>query len=149
MDISRAHKVLGIYPGASKDEVKRAYRDMAQVWHPDRFEHNERLAQKAQKNLKRINEAFSLLKDYDPPADSPAPSRLGQTFSAVKDLGDMLTTRIPGVRRARRGRRQVVLGLGEIERTGVLYRRKKKSKAWIFWLLAAVVIVAALLWLLL
>ncbi|UCD23786.1 MAG: J domain-containing protein [Gemmatimonadota bacterium] len=147
MDINRAYKVLGLYPGASKDDVKRAYRDLAQVWHPDRFEHNERLAEKAQKNLKRINEAFALLKDYDPPPDARPPSRLGQTFSAVKDLGDMLTTRIPGVRRPRRGRRPVVLGLGEIERTGVSYRRKRKSKAWIFWFLVAVVTVAVILWL--
>jgi hypothetical protein len=146
MDPSRAYKVLGLYPGASKDEIKGAYRDLAQVWHPDRFEHNERLAQKAQKNLKRINEAFSLLKDYDPPADSPAPSRLGQTFSAVMDLGDMLTTRVPGLRRPiRRGGRPVVLGLGEIERTGAVYRRKRRSKAWILWLVAAVVVVAVLL----
>ena len=146
MDFNRAYKVLGLYPGASRDEVKRAYRDMAQVWHPDRFEHNERLAQKAQKNLKRINEAFNLLKDYDPPPEAPAASRLGQTFSAVRDLGDMLTTRVPGLRRPiRRGGRPVVLGLGEIERTGVVYRRKRRSRAWIFWLVAAVVIGAALL----
>jgi hypothetical protein len=144
VDPSRAYKVLGLYPGASKDEVKRAYRDMAQVWHPDRFEHNERLAEKAQKNLKRINEAFDLLKDYDPPPEAPAASRLGQTFSAVMDLGDMLTTRIPGVRRARRGRRPVVLGVGEIERTGVVYRKKRRSRAWIFWLVAVVVILAGL-----
>jgi hypothetical protein len=151
VDPSRAYKVLGLYPGASRDEVKRAYRDMAQVWHPDRFEHNERLAQKAQKNLKRINEAFNLLKDYDPPPEAPAASRLGQTFSAVRDLGDMLTTRVPGLRRPvrPRGRRPVVLGLGDIERTGVVHGRKRRSKAWIFWLLAAVVIGAALLWLLL
>ena len=147
MDFNRAYKVLGLYPGASKDEVKRAYRDMAQVWHPDRFEHNERLAQKAQKNLKRINEAFELLEDYEPPPDAPRPSRLGQTFSAVRDLGDMLTTRVPGLRRPgrRRDRRQVVLGLGEIERTGVVYRKKRRSKAWIFWLMAVVVVVAVLL----
>jgi hypothetical protein len=151
VDFNRAYKVLGLYPGASRDEVKRAYRDMAQVWHPDRFEHNERLAQKAQKNLKRINEAFNLLKDYDPPPEAPAASRLGQTFSAVRDLGDMLTTRVPGLRRPvrPRGRRPVVLGLGDIERTGVVHGRKRRSKAWIFWLLAAVVIGAALLWLLL
>jgi len=148
MDIARAYKVLGLYPGASRDEVKRAYRDLAQVWHPDRFEHNERLAQKAQRNLKRINEAFALLKDHDPPPDAAAPSRLGQTFSAVKDLGDILTTRIQ--RRAAgpgpaRGQPRVVLGLGEIERTGVVRRsRKKRSRRWIFWVLAAVVTVAGI-----
>jgi len=59
----------------------------------------------------------------------------------------MLTTRVPGLRRPTRtrGRRQVVLGLGEIERTGIVYRRKRRSKAWIFWLVAAVVVVGVLL----
>jgi len=53
---------------------------------------------------------------------------------------------VPGLRRPiRRGGRPVVLGLGEIERTGVVYRRKRRSRAWIFWLVAAVVIGAALL----
>jgi hypothetical protein len=148
MDISRAYKVLGLYPGASKDEVKRAYRDLAQVWHPDRFEHNERLAAKAQKNVKRINEAFALLQDYDPPPDAEPASRLSQTFSAVRDLGDMLTTRVPGLsgrRKPRRQRPQVVLGLGDIERTGVVRRSRKRSKSWILWVVAFVVVVGALL----
>jgi len=148
MEVARAYKVLGLYPGASKDEVKRAYRDLAQVWHPDRFEHNERLAQKAQRNLKRINEAFALLKDHEPTPEELSSSRLNQTFSAVRDLGDMLATRIPGMGaspRRRPGQPHVVLGLGEIERTGVVRRRRKKrSRAWIFWLVAAVVIVAGI-----
>ncbi len=148
MDVARAYRVLGLYPGSSKDEVKRAYRDLAQVWHPDRFEHNERLARKAQKNLKRINEAFALLKDYEPTPEELSSSRLNQTFSAVRDLGDMLATRIPGmgaIPRRRPGQPHVVLGLGKIERTGVVRRRRKKrSRAWIFWVVAAVVIVAGI-----
>lgn len=148
MDISRAYKILGLYPGASKDEVKRAYRDLAQVWHPDRFEHNERLAEKAQKNVKRINEAFALLRDYDPPSNAQPASRLSQTFSAVRDLGDMLTTRVPGIsgrRKPRQQRRQVVLGLGDIERTGVVRRRRRRSTSWILWVVVFVVIVGGLL----
>ena len=42
-DIRRAYKILGLYPGSSQAEVKSAYRDLAQVWHPDRFAHDERL----------------------------------------------------------------------------------------------------------
>jgi curved DNA-binding protein CbpA len=147
MDISRAYKILGLYPGASKDEVKRAYRDLMQVWHPDRFGHNERLAEKAQRNVKRINEAFALLRDYDPPANAQPASRLSQTFSAVRDLGDMLTTRVPGIsgRRKPRQRPQVVLGLGDIERTGVVRRKRRRSRSWILWLVAFVVILGGLL----
>lgn len=63
-DLQRCYDELGIQPGASLDEVKRAYRDMATVWHPDRFAHNQRLQQKAQDKLKAINHAYNRLKDH-------------------------------------------------------------------------------------
>jgi hypothetical protein len=50
--------VLGLKPGASAQELKAAYRDMAKVWHPDRFTHDPRLQQKAQEKLKEINDAY-------------------------------------------------------------------------------------------
>ncbi len=153
MDINRAYRVLGLYPGAERDEVKRAYRDLAQVWHPDRFSHNDRLAAKAQKNFKRIQEAFELLKDYDPPADAQPASVLGTTFSTVRDLGDILATRVSGIHtrpRTRRTPARQVLGLGEIERTGfVRRRRRRRKKGWI-WAVAGVIAVGlALAWYLL
>jgi hypothetical protein len=52
---------LGVKPGASTAELKAAYRDMAKVWHPDRFGHDERLQKKAQEMLKEINEAYEQL----------------------------------------------------------------------------------------
>jgi curved DNA-binding protein CbpA len=74
MDPSRAYRVLGLPSDSSKEEVREAYRDLAQVWHPDRFTHSERLAAKAEKNLKRINEAFEVLRNCKP---SPEGSRAG------------------------------------------------------------------------
>jgi hypothetical protein len=56
------YRILGLDPGASPDQVKEAYRDMAKVWHPDRFAHDPRLQQKAQERLKAINEAYEILK---------------------------------------------------------------------------------------
>jgi hypothetical protein len=147
-DINRAYRVLGLYPGASQDEVKRAYRDLAQVWHPDRFSHNDRLEAKAQKNFKRINEAFELLRDYEPPPDAPPPSRLSATFSVVRDLGDVLTTRMSGIRsppRPIRRQERDVLGLGAIERTGAVRRRRvrRRSKRWV-WVVVVVIAVGSL-----
>jgi len=55
------YELLGVRPGASANELKEAYRDMAKVWHPDRFSHDPRLQQKAQEKLKEINEAYDRL----------------------------------------------------------------------------------------
>src|SRR4028119_13609 len=54
-------EVLGVSEGASAQELKAAYRDLAKVWHPDRFAHDPRLQQKAQEKLKEINEAYEQL----------------------------------------------------------------------------------------
>ncbi|MEG4326813.1 J domain-containing protein [Microcoleus sp. herbarium5] len=60
-DINRCYEILEIEPGSSLEEIKRAYRDLAFVWHPDRFAHNDRLQQKAHQRLTEINEAYQQL----------------------------------------------------------------------------------------
>jgi hypothetical protein len=60
-DLSRAYELLGVRPGVSSGELKAAHRDLAKVWHPDRFLHDPRLQEKAQEKLKEINEAYDLL----------------------------------------------------------------------------------------
>jgi hypothetical protein len=57
------YRVLGLAPGASEAEVKQAYRDLARVWHPDRFGTDPRLAAKAAEKLKEINRAYEALTD--------------------------------------------------------------------------------------
>jgi hypothetical protein len=57
----RFYEVLGMRPGASRQELKAAYRDLTKVWHPDRFAHDPRLQQKAEEKLKEINEAYEQL----------------------------------------------------------------------------------------
>jgi tetratricopeptide (TPR) repeat protein len=58
MDIQRYFDILELDSKASSDEVKQAYRDLVNVWHPDRFPGNPRLKQKAEEKLKEINEAY-------------------------------------------------------------------------------------------
>lgn len=60
-ELDRAYDVLGVKPGVSDRELKAAHRDMAKVWHPDRFVHDPRLQEKAQEKLKEINEAYEQL----------------------------------------------------------------------------------------
>ena len=69
---ARCLETLGLAPGASAQEIKAAYRDLAKVWHPDRFTHEPRLQQKAQEKLKEINDAYQQLLTgrYSAPRDA-------------------------------------------------------------------------------
>jgi COMPASS component SWD3 len=58
LDHDKAYEVLGVKPGVSNRDLKAAHRDLAKVWHPDRFLHDPRLQEKAQEKLKEINEAY-------------------------------------------------------------------------------------------
>ena len=60
-DINRCYEILEIEPGTSLEDIKRAYRDLVFVWHPDRFANNDRLQQKAHQRLTEINEAYQQL----------------------------------------------------------------------------------------
>jgi len=61
------YKILGIEKGASKDEIKKAFRQLARKYHPDVNPGN----QEAEEKFKEINEAFQVLgnpekkKQYD------------------------------------------------------------------------------------
>jgi hypothetical protein len=72
LDPMQAYGILGLNPGATLDEVRVAYRDLAQVWHPDRFVDNQRLREKAALTLQQINEAYAVLRDYRPAPAVPA-----------------------------------------------------------------------------
>jgi hypothetical protein len=64
--IERALETLELDPDATPIEIKQAYRDLAKVWHPDRFpEDDSRLRKKAEEKLKEINEAYEILKGYN------------------------------------------------------------------------------------
>jgi hypothetical protein len=99
-DLSKAYELLGVKPGVSNRELKAAHRDLAKVWHPDRFLHDPRLQEKAQEKLKEINEAYDLLSSGKIPR--PAPARSADTVysSAVspsipRRRGNWLRAAIP------------------------------------------------------
>jgi curved DNA-binding protein CbpA len=58
MNFREALEMLDLDRKASIEEAKQAYKDLANIWHPDRFSNNPRLKQKAEEKLKRINAAY-------------------------------------------------------------------------------------------
>ncbi len=61
MDIRKCCNLLDLDPGYSQEDLKQAYKDLVQVWHPDRFSHSKRLKEKAEDKLKQINLAYEVL----------------------------------------------------------------------------------------
>lgn len=52
------YQILGVTPGATKSEIKKAYRKLIAEWHPD---HNQHRIEESEEMSKKIIAAFSLL----------------------------------------------------------------------------------------
>ena len=58
-----AYKILEIDPNVSDDEVKRAYREMAKKYHPDKVSYlGEDFQQAAKEKFQKVNEAYEEIK---------------------------------------------------------------------------------------
>ncbi len=56
------YRILGLTPGASSAEIKKAYRNLAKQWHPDRFVGDPRMQRQAREKFHQINEAYQALR---------------------------------------------------------------------------------------
>ncbi len=54
-------KVLGLSRDASSADIKKAYRQLAKQWHPDRFHDDPIAQQEAKERFQKINEAYQAL----------------------------------------------------------------------------------------
>ncbi|HNR42960.1 MAG TPA: TerB family tellurite resistance protein [Bacteroidales bacterium] len=58
-----AYKILEIDPGATDDEIKKAFRKMAMKYHPDKVSHlGEEFKKVAEEKFKKVNEAYERIK---------------------------------------------------------------------------------------
>ena len=61
MTYDEALRLLGLDEDATEAGVKLAYKEMAQILHPDKFADNKRLSERANEQFKRVNEAREVL----------------------------------------------------------------------------------------
>jgi hypothetical protein len=74
--LQESYRLLNLGPGATEQEIRRAYRDLARVWHPDRFAGDARLQRLAESHMAALNQAYeSLLSAAAEATEEPAPPR--------------------------------------------------------------------------
>ena len=63
-DVAKSYAILNISPTASPEIAKQAYHKLAKIWHPDRYINDPLLKAKAEVEIKKINQAYGVIKDY-------------------------------------------------------------------------------------
>lgn len=89
-ELIRAYEILDLTPGAPLEEVKAAYRDLAKVWHPDRYQHEPpRLRERAERKLKQITLAYRAILAAGPGASGadPIPMDFGSAWGYIDEAG--------------------------------------------------------------
>ena len=61
MTRDEALRLLGLDEEATEADIKLAYRELAQILHPDKYNNNKRLSDRANEQLKMVNEAREVL----------------------------------------------------------------------------------------
>ena len=98
MNRSEALHTLGLDDSATLEDIKTAYKETAQILHPDRFAGNKKLADRATEQFKNLQEAYEFLTKN--PKGGSRGSGSTQSSRAYSRY-DQINARIAGIDAAR------------------------------------------------
>ena len=92
MTREEALRVLGLKSDATPSEVQVAYRELAQMLHPDKFGDNKRLRERAEQQMRTINEARDVLMKGSRASSGAARPGRGSKTSRRRDMTPSIAT---------------------------------------------------------
>ena len=98
MNRLEALRTLGLDEDATDEDIKTAYRETAQILHPDRFATNKKLQERATEQFKNLQEAYDYLTSSKGRKGSRAASGASSSPCAGYDADD---ARLAGIAAAR------------------------------------------------
>jgi WD40 repeat protein len=81
-ELDTYYQLFNLKPGASKQDLKQAYKRLAKQWHPDRFANDPTNARIAEEKIKAINVAYEILQTHQVGSDGQASYR--QTTTTIR-----------------------------------------------------------------
>ena len=100
MNRLEALRILGLDEDATVDDIKTAYKETAQILHPDRFATNKKLQERATEQFKNLQEAYEYLT-----SGKGAKGTRGQAQASQRSAGytaeSQLEARLAGIAAAR------------------------------------------------
>lgn len=96
MNRGEALRILGLDEDATNEDIKVAYKETAQILHPDHFGNNKKLQERATEQFKNLQEAYNFLLS----GKSSSPSNSAYT-SNQSSRARMLEARLAGIAAAR------------------------------------------------
>ena len=113
MNIRRSFEILELDHGATEDDARQAYKDIVNVWHPDRFSTNPRLKQKAEQKLKEVNVAYETIRVVLQKCETSTDKSLGKTNEDLKNAPEHHGSK-PGGRFESRTRTEIAAEAGTV-----------------------------------
>ena len=100
MNRLEALHTLGLDEDATAEDIKTAYKESAQILHPDRFAGNKKLADRATEQFKNLQEAYEFL-TKNPKGRGGAGGTGGAARSRAYTKADQARARLAGIDAAR------------------------------------------------
>lgn len=117
------YSILGVAPGASDDEVKNAYRNLARRYHPDNYDDSNPLKELAKEKMQEINAAYDEIQrdrsESERSSSSSSSSSYGYSYNNnySSSNGIYATIRQKINERKYREAEQLLMSVSEFDRT--------------------------------
>jgi len=85
MNRIEALRILGLNEEATTDDIKTAYKEVAQILHPDRFGSSKKLQDRATEQFKNLQEAYDFLTSGKAGNSQPSSSGACRRYSAAQE----------------------------------------------------------------